>query len=68
VWKILNFPRAQNSCRKFLMVIIMSHDGVTIDRVWIGNRNYWTLNTTRDYTLQITQTNVLNQSLQWAAW
>jgi hypothetical protein len=34
---------------------ILSHDGMTIDGVWIGNRIYWK-HTARDYTLQITTT------------
>jgi hypothetical protein len=36
--------------------IILSRDRVTIDGVWIGKRIYWSVKTTRDYTLQITIT------------
>jgi hypothetical protein len=32
---------------------------VTIDGVWIGNLIYWTFDTIRDYTLQITVSNKL---------
>jgi hypothetical protein len=35
---------------------ILSRYPVTIDGVWIGYRIYWTLYTTRNYTLQITIT------------
>jgi hypothetical protein len=40
--------------------IVLSRDSVTIDGVWIGTRIYWTLkHITRDYTLQITITQIL---------
>jgi hypothetical protein len=35
---------------KVVFRFILSHDWVTIDRVWIGNRIYWTQNvTTNNY-------------------
>jgi hypothetical protein len=42
----------------------VTRQGVTIDRVWIGSRIYWTLqHTLRDYTLQNTITHKLVYSV-----
>jgi hypothetical protein len=35
--------RLVNELLSYLVALILSRDGVTIDGVWIGNRIYWTL-------------------------
>jgi hypothetical protein len=46
-FKVISYYRRWllGMCQWISLFILLSHDGVTADRVWIGNMIYWTFNT-----------------------